>query len=374
MLRTLLQIVLKDLRIFAADRRALILSFFVPIAIASFMGTLSENMGIVEKPKPIPLLFVDNDHSDTSAKLRTNLQKSKALAFHETTDADARNSVKSGTYGVAAVVPKGFGDMASRGGKPELEIVVDPSQSLQAQAVRGILTQATAGAILGGDTGEIELPFQLKQTTQTSGGNQQWSGIAHAFAGMGVQGLLFWSIELAMGLMRERNKGIWRRLRSSPAPMSLHVFGRAISSTIRAMLIVAAVFGFGSIFFHVKVSGSWLGFGLVWVCASIMAATFGLFVAALGKSEQQSRGLAVLVVLFMTMLGGAWFPSFLMPPWVQTVSNFIPAKHAVDAFDAMTWRGQSFNVAVPSCAALLGFAAVFLLIALRRFTGEADST
>jgi ABC-2 type transport system permease protein len=104
----------------------------------------------------------------------------------------------------------------------------------------------------------------------------------------------------------------------------------------------------------------------------MMAATFGLFVAALGRTEQQSRGLSVLVVLTMTMLGGAWFPSFLMPPWVQAVANFIPVKHAVDGFDAMTWRAQPLSEAVTPSLALLGFSVVFLAVALRRFTGEAE--
>ncbi len=39
------------------------------------------------------------------------------------------------------------------------------------------------------------------------------------------------------------------------------------------------------------------------------------------------------------MLGGAWFPVFLMPQWVQTVSLAIPARWAVDGFDGMLWRG-----------------------------------
>ncbi len=372
MLATLWQIVLKDLKLFAADRRALLFSIFVPVAIASFMGMLTQNMGVVEKPKPIPILYVDNDHSDVSAKLKKNLLESGTLKLQDSEDAAARSAIRAGNSGVAVVVPKGFGAAATYGGHPDLELVSDPAQALQALSVRGTVVQAAAGAIYGGDSGKVEMPFALKQTTETGSGAPQWDGVAHAFAGMGVQGLLFWAIELAMGLMRERTKGIWRRTKSAPTPMWMHVIGRAVSATLRAMVILLAVFGFGALVFHVRINGSLLGFGLVWVCASTMAATFGLFVASLGKTEQQSRGLAVLVVLTMTMLGGAWFPSFLMPGWVQTVSQFIPVKHAVGGFDAMTWRAQPLPAAVTPALALLGFTAVFLAVALRRFSVESE--
>lgn len=370
MLKTLLQIVIKDLKLFAADKRALLISFFVPTAIASFMGMLSDSMSSTDKPKPVPVLFVDNDRSAVSDKLHQNLLNSAGVAVKDDVEADARAQVKSGDYGVAVIVPKGFGSGAINGTKPDIELVIDPSQALAAEAVRGSLTQATAGAIYGGDSGQLNLPFAIKQTSDTSGGSIKFSGMAHAFAGMGVQGLLFWAIELAMGLMRERGKGIWRRIRSAPTPIGLHVVARAISAAIRAMLIIAAVFGFGALVFHVHVGGSWVGFALVWVCAAVMASTFGLFVSALGRNEQQSRGLAVLVVLTMTMLGGAWFPSFLMPKWVQVVGDFMPVKHAVDGFDAMTWRAEGLQAALPSCAALIGFSVLFLLVALRRYTAE----
>jgi ABC-2 type transport system permease protein len=105
-----------------------------------------------------------------------------------------------------------------------------------------------------------------------------------------------------------------------------------------------------------------------------MAATFGLFVAALGRNEQQSRGLAIFVVLLMTMLGGAWFPSFLMPPIVQKISLAVPVKWAVDGLDAMTWRGGDFSAVPAAVGALLAFALIFGVVALARFRWEADAT
>jgi ABC-2 type transport system permease protein len=78
----------------------------------------------------------------------------------------------------------------------------------------------------------------------------------------------------------------------------------------------------------------------------------------------------MLAVLVMLMLGGAWMPSFLFPAWLQQLTVAIPTRWAIDGLDAMTWRGLDLASALTSSAVLLGFAAVFLLLALWRFRWE----
>ena len=62
-----------------------------------------------------------------------------------------------------------------------------------------------------------------------------------------------------------------------------------------------------------QVEGSMAGF--VGVCAafSLMTATFGLMIAALGKTPEATRGLSIFVTLIMVMLGGSWVNN--PPPW-----------------------------------------------------------
>ena len=43
-----------------------------------------------------------------------------------------------------------------------------------------------------------------------------YNGFAHSFAGMGVQFLLFACIDLAIGMLLERQLGLWKRLRAAP--------------------------------------------------------------------------------------------------------------------------------------------------------------
>jgi len=391
MLTLLWELIRKDLKVFAADRRAMIISFAVPVAIASFMGMLTQNMnsgsGDSKDAGPkvaskIKIAVVDEDKSAVTKKILEKLHASGTLEVQELDRASAQNQVQSGALPEMLVLTKDFGKLALDGGdkKAQLIIQTDPSKGTEVGVIKG----STMGPIVSGimaskygdvaATSEDTMPFEeVDQTPKPVDPGANWSGVGHSFAGMAVQGLLFWAIESAMGILRERKQGIWRRLRSSPVSPGILMLGKILSGAIRAFAILAVVFGAGAILFHMRVEGTWLGFILVCAAASLMAATFGMFVAALGKTEQQSRGLSILAVLGMVMLGGAWFPSFLMPEWIQTLSKAMPVKWAVDGLDSTTWRAQNLSQAMPSILALTWFAIFFGIFALKRIKWDYEA-
>ena len=101
-----------------------------------------------------------------------------------------------------------------------------------------------------------------------------------------------------------------------------------------------------------------------------MTAAFGLLIAALGKTPDATRGLTILAMLMMVMLGGAWVPTFIFPPWLQTVTLAVPTRWAVDGLDAMTWRGLTFDAALIPMAMLLLYTGIFGALAVVRFRWE----
>ena len=99
----------------------------------------------------------------------------------------------------------------------------------------------------------------------------------------------------------------------------------------------------------------------------ILNATFGLLLAAIGRTPAATRGLAVMVTLILVMVGGAWVPAFIFPSWLQQGSLIAPTRWAVDGLDAMTWRGLGFDAALAPIGVLLLSAAICGGIALARF-------
>jgi ABC-2 type transport system permease protein len=181
---------------------------------------------------------------------------------------------------------------------------------------------------------------------------------------MTIQYLLFWGMDSGLLLLRERRRGLWRRLRAAPVPLAVLLAGKALATTLIALVLIAATFGFGGLVFGVAVTGSWAGFAALAVCAAVLSAATGLLVAALGDTEARARSVAVVAILTLSLLGGLWLPSFLLPAWVQKAALALPTTWAARGLSGVTWQGMGTVPALGCAAMLLAFSAVFLAVAL----------
>ncbi len=372
---TLSAMVRKDLLLFFSDRRAVIVAFVVPIVIGSFIGSITGGAGRNGRPR-VDISIADEDGSAMSKTIVANTFADPGLRVTQQTAMEARDRVRSGETAVGIVIPSGFGDaskaaLMNRGGsRPQLQVFYDPSKEIESQLVRIAIGQHIVSALatsLG--LPRPEPPFTVQAEAVTSGDNVPYNGYAHAFAGMGIQFLLFSALNLGIEMLVERERGLWARLRSAPVSRSAIVAGKIASMSIIALMTLLVSFGFAMAMFKVRI-GSLAGFLAVATACSMMAAGFGLLIAALGNSPKTARGVSTLASLLMVMLGGAWVPTFVFPKWLQQVTLVIPVRWAVDGLDATTWRGLGVSSAVVPTVVLLGFAAVFTAISVARFRWE----
>jgi ABC-2 type transport system permease protein len=425
----LLAMVRKDLQLFFGDRRSVIVSFVVPIAIASFFGSIFSGPSNNREPARIAVAIIDQDASAISKSIVAGAQTDKNLKLTMPTEAEARDAVRRGRTSVAIIIPDGFGDAAGKaffgdGEKPALGVLFDPSHNVEVAMVRGILTQhvmeAVSKEMFGGEQGRrmveqtlpqvvagssmpadrkqaliemlgsvqkfynqpsggqqarnerpgITIPYTVREEAMTAGSNIAYNGYAHSFAGMAIQFLLFAMANAGIEMLLERQRGLWKRLRSAPISRLTLLTGKAISGAIISLMILMVSFAFAMIVFRVRIQGSIPGFLAVSIACAVMASTFGLLVAALGDSPATARGVTTLAVLMMVMLGGAWVPTFIFPAWLQQFTLIVPVRWAVDGLDAMTWRGIGISGALIPVAVLLGFATAFAALAASRFRWE----
>ena len=423
----------KDLRIFFADRRSVIMSFVAPIVIASFFGYIFGGLGGKAEISRIPVLVVDQDSSAISAAIFADLKSRDALDVKASGIDEARLAVRKGTATVGIVLPKNFGTDAGRAfftpaKKPQIDVLYDPSHAAEQTMVQGILTgtvmqvvskemfsgatgnsmvkeslanienssgmatedkkrlrdllqsvdrwnqQSQAGQVNGqsGFSGGLTVPYEVRQEAVTARTGVQYNGYAHSFGGMSVQFILFMGVDVGIGMLLMRQRGLWKRLRAAPLSRSMLLGSRAVSAAMISMLILTVAFAFARVVFGVRIEGSMAGFVGVCLAFSLMTAAFGLLIAALGKTPEAARGISIFVTLILVMLGGAWVPAFIFPPWLQTVTMFVPTRWAMDGLDGMTWRGLGFASAIGPIAGLLLSAAVFGVLAAAKFTWDAE--
>jgi len=419
-------IVRKDLQLFFSDRSAVLMAFVVPIAIGSFFGSVFGGARDDREPAKVAIAIVDEDGTAISTGIIASARSDKNLAVATGTAVGVRDQVGHGKTAVGVIIPKGFGDAAGKAffsgsEKPELHLLYDPSHGPELAMVRGVLTQHVMeavskemftgaggqkmidetlsridelnmsaahrellrdmlssarrfyqqeGATANAQAPGLTLPYAVREEAVTARANAAYNAYAHSFAGMGVQFLLFAAANLGVEILLERQRGLWKRLRSAPLSKLTLLAAKTASMTIVALLSLLVSFGFAIVVWGVRVQGSVVGFFSVSIACALMAAAFGLLIAALGRTPAATRGVTTLAVLLMVMLGGAWVPTFIFPAWLQRVTVVVPARWAVDGLDAMTWRGIGLSGAVAPTAVMLAFAALFWAIAAARFRWE----
>jgi ABC-2 type transport system permease protein len=411
--------------LFLSDRRALLVNLMLPIVIATFFGYLFGGSGPA-KSGTIDVALVQQDSSEVGAKIAAALKADATLHITEMDAAQARKAVAKGGQKAAIVIPSGFGDAAGEalfgaGQKPAIDVLYDPSQQAVLAMVKGMLTQhvmqVVSAEMFGGKTGKaftdkamkeleqevaadpehaalrdmlasvkkfqdrpqakaqaegvskggLSMPFTTSDQQVSSGPKEAgYNGYAHSFAGMGVQFILFLGVDMGIGILLARRSGIWSRLLAAPVTLTTVLLARAVSAAIISFCLLCTMFAFAVVVFGVQITNL-PGFVGVAVCFALLTASFGLLIAAFGKTPEAARGIAVFATLIMVMLGGAWVPSFMFPDWVQKVTVAVPTRWAIDGLDAMTWRGLGMDAAGIAMAAELGFALLFAALALTKF-------
>jgi ABC-2 type transport system permease protein len=397
-----------------------------PLVIAGLFGMVFG--GGKSTPGKLAIVVIDQDGSSISQAVTTGLAAEKTLQVTTMDEAAARELVRKGKVRAAVLLPPGFGEAAGRAflrstGKPRVDVLYDPSQPYTLPMVQGLLTQqvftAVTQELFGGSDGTrlidesladldaggtdpatatdlrellqrarrlnqrsradaansadaaarrggLSVPFELGDAPVTSG-STPYNPYAHAVAGMGVQFILMMGIEAGVALLLLRRRGLWLRLKAAPLARGTLLSARVISAALLSLIMLAVLYIGSGLLFGVRINGSLAGFLGIAAAFALTTAAFGLLIAAVGGTPEATRGLAIFATLVMVLLGGGWVPSFLFPAWLQQASLVLPTSWAIGGLEAMTWRGLGIGEALPVIAALLGFTATFLLIAVWRF-------
>jgi ABC-2 type transport system permease protein len=420
-LTPLIALVRKDLILFLSDRRALAISLALPIVIAAFFGSL---FGGSAGTSAIEVALVQQDGSEIGNKIAAGLKADPNLHITPLSMADAEKAVRKGDQKVAIVLPAGFGEAAGaalfgNSKKPEIPLLYDPSQPAVLGMVKGMLTQQVMSTVsaemFGGKMGQemtarslqqldekartdpdskvlrdmlasvqkfqslpkgageggaskgLSMPFTTSDRQLSSGlAEQGYNAYAHAFAGMGVQFILFMGIDMGIGILLAQRSGVWNRLLAAPVGLTQVLLARAVSGAIIAFALLCIVFAVAVFAFGVHIA-SLPGFLGMALCFGVLTASLGLVIAAFGKTPEAARRIAMFAILVMVMLGGAWMPSFMFPAWMQQLTMAVPTRWAVDGLDAITWRGMDALAVLPAMGVQLGFALVFGLLAVWKF-------
>lgn len=180
----------------------------------------------------------------------------------------------------------------------------------------------------------------------------------------------FWGLSVQLVTFRET--GILRRFRLAPVGA-----GPMLASSIVANFVLVVPFIFIEMLVgrYVLHMASWGEVPVVFLLVIIGSATFsafGLIVASVTNSMQETQIINQLIWMVFLFLSGATIPLSVFPKWIQSVTLFSPATYLATGFQsAMTNRATFPEILTDSIALTLGLVVAFE-IARRIFRWEPE--
>ena len=167
---------------------------------------------------------------------------------------------------------------------------------------------------------------------------------------------LFAMMQLVGG---EKHQNTLGAILVSPAPRLPLFFGRAVPVVLNGAFVAAFSLLVGSLILGVEIPAESIpALALVILVAAFSCTGLGLINAALALRVRESAVLSNVLFGFLLIFTGANVPLSDLPDWMQTVSQWIPFTHAIEAARSWsmehrrprcsTWSARSCSSAPPT--------------------------
>ena len=171
---------------------------------------------------------------------------------------------------------------------------------------------------------------------------------------------------LPTAIVAERERGVWRRYRASPAGAGTFVSGLVISRLVLLLSAGAIQLGLAMTLLGMPRPRDPAGLLLAFTVVSIALIGLGMVVAMLANTVPAVQALGQCIFLPLLMIGGVAVRIESLPAWTQALSTFFPGRYAVASIQA-TSTGGGVAVALTDLLILALFAAASSLVAASLF-------
>ena len=192
-------------------------------------------------------------------------------------------------------------------------------------------------------------------------------GPAHSVPALASLFALLGTGSMGFSFFREHGLGTWNRLRIAPIHTIEIVTGKAIPmltvTTCQQFILV----GIGIAVFGVDVPGGPVRLALTASACAATYVTLAIAMTSLCRTIAQLNAMSMLGTMAVAGAGGAITQVSSLPSWVQAIAPASPVYWAIDAYRTVLGGEQGFGRAI---VMLLGFAALFVAVALWKFRAE----
>ena len=191
--------------------------------------------------------------------------------------------------------------------------------------------------------------------------------VTRIVGGWAIMFLLFTLTAIATSLFEEKQEGTLKRLLCMPVTRTEILLSKYFFSMAMGIIQLMVLFLFSWAIFDVDIFTNFFNLVIVIIISASAAVSFGMIITSHATSLSQANGIATLLILVMSAVGGSWFPTFLFPDWLQVVSRFTLTYWSVEAFQQILWRQAELSSITFNLIVLIIISIVFNFYAIARF-------
>jgi len=335
------------------------------VMILLFGGALSN------EPANVPWAVLDQSRTELSRRLLSDIESTGYFLEPRAVASQAEGeALLVGAKALAfVVIPQGFRRDALRG-RPEVQLLLDGADPLNAARVGGII-RSVAARFDPTTRGSLRAQPAVRAGALDVRGRFWFNATLRDrnFFLAALAGMLLTNLCLSvtsLGLVTERENGTYEQTLSLPTTPLEIVLGKLLPYVgVSYGVLTFAVLGSGLVF-DVWPAGSWLALAALTLPFVLASLAIGVFVSSLAKTSGQAVFITVFFILPSFVLSGVMMPYQLMPDGIRQIGAVLPLRWYQIGLRRVVSRGGGFeDVLVPMLALGAIFAVLLLLIRWR---------
>ncbi len=412
-MRVVWYIAKKDLMQALTDRGALLILIAVPLVLIAVIGFALGNIFGTGSSQITMTVALDNKDSGfvgtaVSQSLHINVSQLVITLKTYSTSDEVQQQVKNGDAIAGVVVPAGATDKLTTSaqnntptgnlvqfysvpGSTDQRVLI--AQNIVTGIVNQLVIQQFAGAAAVNQVEQVchqpgntcapqtidaatiarmvgSVTTQATQTAQVAllaaGQAPKVGTFDQIVPGYAVFFALFSINAAAATILQEKEDGTFRRLLIAPIHKYSLLGGKLLAQFLLTLLQLVVLFGVGYFAFHMHI-GSWPGVILLVIGASFAATGLGILLVSVVKTRRQLAPVVTLVTLITSAIGGAWWPLFLEPGWMQNIAKIGLTAWAMEGLNGVMIFGKDVTQVLPDILGLFAYGIICFLIAMRFF-------
>jgi ABC-2 type transport system permease protein len=381
---------IKEILLLKRDIGGIVIIFVMPLLLIVTITLIQDSTFKNMEGSKIPIIFIDNDHSEISESIKKQLENSKTFELlTDFNEKSAETAVFGGDYQMAIVIPKNLTKDINANIESKVQAIVssfgletdssavkeniskakdirlyfDPATNI---SFKNNVMNAVNKMVFEIENKKIYKAFQdqlgttedlknssliaFKEITPKKGNLDVLpNSVQHNVPAWALFAIFFIVVPLSINLVKEKSQGTSVRARISPTPYFIHILGKTFTYLIICVIQFLLMVAVGIYLFpymdlpQFDVTGKMFPLIIVTIFAGLAAIGFGVLLGTVADTQEQSAPFGATSVVVLAAVGGIWVPVFLMPEFMQAIAKFSPMNWGLNAYYDIILRNSGIG-------------------------------